>query len=393
LLVLVVLLSSARGRVDPETGVIRMLHIGKAFLRPATPGPTFLKDPRISWMPVPAHAWSLGEEAERNLRIYMPRSRQELHEKYDVVVEDGMYATDMPPRFINWLIEEMTQSGVGFLMADDSSSFATSGRHPSWYLTRIGEILPVDDTAGLFGPQQQFHCIPRIPNHPLTRQLPWGEVWISSSNKPTIRQGANMVGEMSPTHWVNVGKPYMCYWMVGQGISFAYVHKWHIDEGTFYRWPYHEDVLVHLIYFTAQAPFPDDVLYEHRVRRRFDEVYQKRLYVVSFIEFADKFGANLRQVEMGLNRAEKAYEDAKGSFIDARLEDADSTLEGISQFYDELNHLAFDLWNRALFWVFVLEWLAVTATSMLTGYVLWTLMVKRKLYREVSETRMSPLDR
>ncbi len=388
-LLILALVPMAQARVDPQTGVIRMLHIGKAFLRPVAPGPTFVKDPRISWMPVPAHAWSLGEEAKRNLRIYMPRSQQELLDKYDVIVEDGMYATDMPPNFINWLIEGMENSGLGFVMADDSSSFATSGRHPSWYLTRIGEILPVDDTAGLFGPGQKFHCIPRIPDHPLTRQLNWNEVWISSSNKPWMKEGATMVGEMSPTHWVNEGKPYMCYWMVGKGVSFAYVHKWHIRDDNFYDWPYHEDVLVHLIYFAAQAPFPDDVLFEHRVRGRFDEVYQKRLYIISFIEFADKFGANLRDVELGLIEAGEAYDRAKRSFIDAELNEADSQLVQVSTRYDELTELAFDLWNRAVFWVFLIEWLAVTGTSMVAGYVLWTLMVKRRLYKEVAETRVA----
>jgi len=392
-LALILSFPAAAARTDPETGIIRMLHIGKAWLQPASPGPTFVRDPRISWMPVPAHAWSMGEEAKRNLRIYLPRSREELLAKYDVVVEDGMTATDLPGPFIKWLIEEMNRTGIGFLMADDSSSFATSGSHPSWYLTPIGDILPVDDKPGLYGPPEQFHCIPVIPNHPLTRDLPWQEVWISSSNKPWTKPGATTIAEMEPTVPVNEGKPYMAYWMWGNGVSFAYVHKWHIDEGTFYRWPYHEDVLAHLIYFTAQAPIPDDVLLEHRLRGRFKEVYEQRLYLLSFIEFADKFGANLRQVELGIQAQVEAYKQARNSFIKADMEATETALNGISQEYDRLTRLAFALWNRAIFWVFVSEWLAVTATSMIAGYVVWTLMVKKKLYREVRETRMKPLAR
>ncbi len=323
----------------------------------------------------------------------MPRSRQELLDKYDVVVEDGMYATDMPPQFIKWLVEEIYNTGLGFLMADDSSSFATSGRHPSWYLTQIGDILPVDDTAGLFGPQQRFHCLPQFPNHPLTRQLPWNEVWIASSNKPWAKTGATVIAKMSPTHWVNVDKPYMCYWMWGKGVSFAYVHKWHGQDGTFYMWPYREDVLVHVIYFTAQAPFPDDLLLEHRIRGKFNEVYQERLYLLGFIDFADKFGANLRQVEVGLQEQSDILDEARQSFIKAEMDESDLKLTQLSENYDQLVDLAFDLWNRAVLWVFVSEWLAVTGTSMIAGYVLWTLMVKRKLYKEASVTRITPLQR
>jgi len=385
---------SVYSKSDPNTHVIRMLHIGKAWLMPYTPGPTFVKDPRISWNPVPAHAWSMGEKAaQRNLRLYMPRSQEELREKYDVVVEDGMFATDMPPRFIRWLIDEMKSSGIGFLMADDSSSFATSGSHPSWYLTPIGDILPVNDKPGLYGPPEQFHCLPQIPGHPLTRDLPWNQVWISSSNKPWPKQGSTVVALMSPTVPVNNGKAYMCFWKMGKGISFAYVHKWHINEGTFYRWPYHEDVLVHLIYFTAQEPIPDDVMQEHRVRGLFDKVYQQRLYLLSFIEFADKFGANLRQVEVGLAEDSKLYDEARQSFIDADMDSCTSQLNRLSDSYAQLTELAFHLWNRAIFWVHVVEWLVVTGTSMLAGGLLWLLMVRRKLYREITSTRIVRSDR
>jgi len=376
--------------VDPETGVVRVLHVGKAFLQPISPGPTFVKDPRISWMPVPAHAWSMGETADRNLRIYMPRTREQFVQSYDVVIEDGMFATDMPPNFIKWLIEEMQESGKGFLMADDSSSFATSGSHPSWYLTPIGDILPVNDKQGIYGPPEKFRCIPKIPNHPLTRDLPWDQVWISSSNKPWMKEGATMIAEMSPTVPVNVGKPYMAYWMIGEGVSFAYVHKWHIRDDDFYDWPYHEDVLVHVVYFTAQAPIPDDVFREHQVRARFSSVYDKRNYILHFIEFADKFGANLRPVEVGLNEQADNYAEAKQHFINADLDAADEMLTQVAEEYDRLTEQAFDLWNRAVFWVFVSEWLVVTGTSLVAGYVVWTLMVKRKLYREIKETRMTP---
>jgi len=382
----------ASSRADPETGIIRVLHIGKAFLQNAHPGPTFVKDPRISWMPVPAHAWSMGPEADRNLRIYMPRNRQALVSKYDVVIEDGMFSTDMPATFIKWLIEEMENSGIGFLMADDSSSFATSGSHPSWYLTPIGDILPVFDKAGIFGPREQFHCLPQIDGHPLTRDLPWNEVWISSSNKPWPKPGATVIAEMSPSVPINRGKPYMCYWMIGEGVSFAYVHKWHIDEGTFYRWPYHEDVLVHLVYFTAQEAIPDDVFLEHRVRSRFGEVYEKRLYILSFIDFADKFGANLHRVEEGLYGQSELYNQARLDFIKVDMDSATARLDELSDEYDRLIDLSFQIWEGAVFWVFVSEWLAVTGTSMVAGYVLWTLMVKRRLYREVSGTRMKKLD-
>ena len=44
--------------------------------------------------------------------------------------------------------------------------------------------------------------------------------------------------------------------------------------------------------------------------------------------------------------------------------------------------------DNALFWIFVIEWFVVTGTSMVAGALLWSLMVRRRLYREVGETRL-----
>ena len=49
---------------------------------------------------------------------------------------------------------------------------------------------------------------------------------------------------------------------------------------------------------------------------------------------------------------------------------------------------ALDARERALLWIFVIEWLVVSGASMVSGFVLWTLMVRRRVYREVETTRL-----
>ena len=44
--------------------------------------------------------------------------------------------------------------------------------------------------------------------------------------------------------------------------------------------------------------------------------------------------------------------------------------------------------NQTLFWVYVVEWLSVTGVSLLSGFVVWTLMIRKKLYREIRVTRL-----
>jgi hypothetical protein len=43
--------------------------------------------------------------------------------------------------------------------------------------------------------------------------------------------------------------------------------------------------------------------------------------------------------------------------------------------------------DQAMLWIYLIEWTVVTATFAIGGVVLWSLMVRRRLYREVGETK------
>jgi len=69
----------------------------------------------------------------------------------------------------------------------------------------------------------------------------------------------------------------------------------------------------------------------------------------------------------------------------------DSVLERIAQVREKLSALSADavkLKDQTMLWVYLVEWLAVSVTSLVCGVALWTLMVKRKVYREVRLTRL-----
>jgi dolichyl-phosphate-mannose--protein O-mannosyl transferase len=53
---------------------------------------------------------------------------------------------------------------------------------------------------------------------------------------------------------------------------------------------------------------------------------------------------------------------------------------------------AVKLKDEALFWVYISEWLVVTAAAMVAGVVVWSLMVRRRMYRAVGTTRMRMAD-
>jgi len=49
---------------------------------------------------------------------------------------------------------------------------------------------------------------------------------------------------------------------------------------------------------------------------------------------------------------------------------------------------AVKLKNSALAWVFLIEWLSVSSTMLVCSVLIWQLMVRRRVYREVGVTRL-----
>lgn len=70
------------------------------------------------------------------------------------------------------------------------------------------------------------------------------------------------------------------------------------------------------------------------------------------------------------------YEQARSKIDDA--------LVVITDAMDE----ATDAKDRALVWIHVSEWMASVAAGLFSGVVLWWLMVRRSLYREISTTEL-----
>jgi hypothetical protein len=382
----------AAPRTDPETNVIRLLHLGKAWYQAGTPGPVFFQDPKVRWIPVPAHAWSMGKEAFRMLRLYLPRSKERFLDEFDVVVICGMEALHLRPDFQEWLKEGMEQEGIGFVMADDSSSFGTSGTHTSWYIVPLGDLLPVEDKpvgGSPYGSREAFHIIPAIPGHEFTRNIPWNEVWVIANNRPWPREGSTVVTRMSEEHVINRNGVQMVYWDLGPagGRSVAWMQAWNANP-EFWRWRYSYDVIAHVAYYAARAEIPEDLVLMHNLRSMIGDYYFNRVYAISTLEFADKFKANTRGVEAMLKEVEDAKKEADRMFVDQEYEGSSAVMSGLLVDLEGVIEMAIEAKDNALFWIFVIEWFVVTGTSMVAGALLWSLMVRRRLYHEVGETRL-----
>jgi hypothetical protein len=107
--------------------------------------------------------------------------------------------------------------------------------------------------------------------------------------------------------------------------------------------------------------------------------------------WADSFGANTAPLEDRLIRLEKEAEEAADDYVVQDYGPAISFLESLSEEVKLTTKEAVRLKDQALLWVYLVEWLTVSATGTGCGFILWTVMVRRRSFREVKTTRLTSL--
>ncbi len=378
-------------RVDPQTGLIRVLFIGDAYFESGFVTPLLIKDPMITLNPVPVEFITLQyasiDVAARVLRVYLPRVKRQLIEGYDVVIMAEVREPFLPPKFQNWITEGVVNHGMGFLMGGGAQSFGgfEDWGHPSWEGSSIAEILPVTCLEGWNLGLCRFVPDEEHEDHPLVRNIPWRNVRFHKRNKVVEKQGGTILGrsDRNPP-----GSPILAYMEAGKGVSEAFTWNWGGDGAMdFHRWSFAPLIMSNLVYYAARVDIPEDMATLLRVRTQISSYLSMRGYVLSVIDFADRVGANTDEAEKVLYSAETARKAMISLYVhgdyEECLEELDNALDGLQ----DAATLAIEAKNQAMMWVFVIEWLAVSGTGLFCGAVLWTLMVRRSAYKDVGLTR------
>jgi hypothetical protein len=107
------------------------------------------------------------------------------------------------------------------------------------------------------------------------------------------------------------------------------------------------------------------------------------------MEWAETFGADIAPLSRRLMDLERDMDGAIDDYIDQDYPPAITFLQSVSSKVTKMADDAIRLKDRALLWIYVIEWAVATATILISGMVIWTLMVRRRLYRDISGTRLS----
>jgi hypothetical protein len=152
------------------------------------------------------------------------------------------------------------------------------------------------------------------------------------------------------------------------------------------RNPYRTDILMNVVVHSTGRDLPEDVMVVHNQRKAFGDYLQQRRFLLELVDFADSFGANVGRLHDGIGEADSLRDEAKGWYLQQRYDEARGVMDTAFDLVADLNVQAIRSKDTALFWVFSTEWMAVTGTSIIVGYILHSLMIRRRLYSQSGST-------
>jgi len=338
--------------------------------------------------PMPAPTLS---DLHRLIRLYMPRTYEDLVADYNVIVmfEANVQAVG---RHAEKLARGVSEGGLGLQMSGGWQSFGAASSYQGWTQTPIAPLLPTEDVPGTWIEDLGQRLVIDRPDNELIKSIPWdtndpalhGAVW--DHNLLVVRLGAEMLAHVV----TGSGRedPMMVTWRLPNGprtFSFASEGGWRLFSMT--KWKYNYDFCANLVIYLADRPVPQDLELVRAARSKIFEFSTRRIVLLSLLEFCESFGANTARLYHRLEDADRLAKSAVPEYVKLHFEQVLETYKKANAMMDRLEQDAVELKKRALFWVYLIEWLSVTATSLLGGAALWWLMVRRRLYREVGTTR------
>jgi hypothetical protein len=149
---------------------------------------------------------------------------------------------------------------------------------------------------------------------------------------------------------------------------------------------------MNIILHSLGRPLPQDIILVNAVRRDF-ELYTERASTISaFFDFVERFGVSSSRLVDEKGAVDLIVEGAMDSYLDGRYEEALDLAQEAHEALGDLELRTIKLKDQALFWVYLTEWAAVSGTGLITGYVIYLLMLRKRLYRDVRVTRIVSQD-
>jgi hypothetical protein len=333
------------------------------------------------------------------MRIYFPRNYEALLEfdHFFMAQVDMFFLSQQQQRWIYDAFTEHQKGGVN----TRSIMSVHSWYHTPWRDSIISDVFPnevsavMGDIDGAVGPLviRDEENLPGVMKHFKRAIEP---LFPSYGGLNTVPRPGSIILSYTTN---NVGQGYpepgkiahVFYWKWNRSITFTFRDM----VGNSFWWastsnpnPYSLDILANIIWFSIGRELPEDPLKVHDLRRRFFDFTIRKRLLVSLLEFIEKFGANPTREYVHLAEIDDLNQQGRDFYLSM---DFDSAYDVMGNALDELQVLddeVMKLKDRSLVWIYLVEWLVTTGVLLISGVIVWSLMIRRALYREVKVTRL-----
>ncbi len=358
-------------------------------------------EPLVEYITVPSRDTGIvsREDAKKFIRLYFPRSYQDLRQYdflYLTATEYNLFSSTQD----KWM-HDAIEGGAGGL--NDGSVFSiVSQIHGAWANSQTQKAFPNDapavaEKAGGESATNTFKVVidPDFPDPVLTPFIPFDveKQYTAASRlvipRETARTMAWQIGNFPGKGRV----PFLIAWDYGSGRT--------LTCGGFVPGPliqysksptshrYGPDMLVNIFLYSTKRDLIEDVEVFHRLKAYFIE-YRNRIAVLySVKDFVDKFGANTQRIRDEIWEIEDFYEQAIEQYMEQDFPKCEEVMASALDRFPQAKRVATEVKNQALIWVYIVEWLVSVSTLFISGFILWSLMVRRRLYRTVKATKMA----
>lgn len=325
----------------------------------------------------------LPTEEKRKLdRVYYPRTREALLE-YDLMVFHA-------PRIEHLLARQVHDLDYAFREAGMAAFCGLTGLELGWTGPVLLGVIPIHERS-VSPHSRSYRAEFRRNRDPVfTPFLDYGieKVFGNVYTEMYVKHGATVWADIVP-----YDLPWLVSWRPGggnPGMLWTVAHvfdSWWNEKNN----PYSLDVATNMIFYSLDMELISDIPARRVARHMFGNVRVQISLILSMMNWADSFGANTASLEDRLIRLEKEAEEAADDYVVQDYGPAISFLESLSEEVKLTTKEAVRLKGQALLWVYLVEWLTVSATGTGCGFILWTVMVRRRSFREVKTTRLTSL--
>jgi len=338
---------------------------------------------------------------KRYMRLYFPRTYQDLISEYEFMLLEQIDSTYFTPVQFEWMRTAVENAGMGGLQ-DRSVMSMHQVYADSWAQSVLSDAYPNDADLVV---EVDYHrnglleiILNENPNLPdvvkAYRDVLNLEVGQWGSNLMIPKGGSEIytwskTGEFPEFAYPEPGLfPHILGWRYGEGYTWSVqdilgASFWHQGNN-----PYGTDVMISMMMYSTNRELPQDVVLVHRLRIEFANYLELKGFIFSLMDFVEKFGANIDQLDRSVETLDELWVRSRDLYLEQEYQDSwDGMQQAIAEII-ALRQQALELKDSALFWIYVIEWLSISGTFLLSGFALWTLMVRRRLYREVDRTRM-----